>query len=149
MGLALGQGTGFVQDDGVNGVEGFQGFGGFDQDPIFRALPGAHHAAFRSLGIDVIMLTGDNRRTADAIGRELGVSEVMAEVLPQDKERKIAELQSQAWDVNLLLNNRSRRALLTTVTLLRLIAAAANMGLSCQCSSGKNTPAARGIPNVL
>ena len=50
-------------------------------------------AAFKALGIDVIMLTGDNQRTADAIGRELGVSEVMAEVLPQDKERKIAELQ--------------------------------------------------------
>ena len=56
-------------------------------------------AAFRSLGIDVIMLTGDNQRTADAIGRELGVSQVMAEVLPQDKERKIAELQSQGRKV--------------------------------------------------
>ena len=52
-------------------------------------------AAFRSLGIDVIMLTGDNRRTAAAIGAQLGVTEVMAEVLPQDKERKIAELQGQ------------------------------------------------------
>ncbi len=56
-------------------------------------------SAFRSLGIDVIMLTGDNRRTADAIGRELGVTEVMAEVLPQDKERKIAALQSQGKKV--------------------------------------------------
>ena len=56
-------------------------------------------AAFRSLGIDVIMLTGDNRRTADAIGRELGVTQVMAEVLPQDKERKIADLQSQGRKV--------------------------------------------------
>ena len=56
-------------------------------------------SAFRSLGIDVIMLTGDNRRTADAIGRELGVTEVMAEVMPQDKERKIAALQSQGKKV--------------------------------------------------
>ena len=56
-------------------------------------------AAFRNLGIDVIMLTGDNRRTADAIGRQLGVTEVMAEVLPQDKERKVAELQSQGRKV--------------------------------------------------
>jgi len=52
-------------------------------------------AAFRSLGIDVIMLTGDNRRTADAIGGQLGVTEVLAEVLPQDKEQKIAQLQAQ------------------------------------------------------
>ena len=56
-------------------------------------------AAFRSLGIDVIMLTGDNRRTADAIGAQLGVTEVMAEVLPQDKERKVSELQSQGRKV--------------------------------------------------
>jgi len=56
-------------------------------------------AAFKSLGIDVIMLTGDNYRTADAIGQQLGVTEVMAEVLPQDKERKIAELQSQGKKV--------------------------------------------------
>ena len=56
-------------------------------------------AAFRSLGIDVIMLTGDSRRTAEAIGRELGVTEVMAEVLPQDKEAKIQSLQAQGKKV--------------------------------------------------
>ncbi len=56
-------------------------------------------SAFRSLGLDVIMLTGDNRRTAAAIGEELGVTEVMAEVLPQDKERKIAELQKRGKKV--------------------------------------------------
>ena len=56
-------------------------------------------SAFRSLGIDVIMLTGDNYRTADAIGEQLGVTDVMAEVLPQDKERKIADLQSRGKKV--------------------------------------------------
>ena len=39
------------------------------------------------------MLTGDNRRTAKAIGRELGISRVIAEVLPQDKAKIIQELQ--------------------------------------------------------
>ncbi len=48
---------------------------------------------FRSLGMEVILLTGDNARTAAAIGRELGISGVMAEVLPQEKERQVAALQ--------------------------------------------------------
>ena len=52
-------------------------------------------------------------------------------------------------DRNLLLKKRRRRALVTTVTELRLIAAAANMGFSCHPSRGKNTPAARGMPREL
>ena len=56
-------------------------------------------AAFRELGLEVVMLTGDNRRTAEAIGRELGVTSVLAEVLPQDKERKIASLQAEGKKV--------------------------------------------------
>ena len=44
-------------------------------------------------GVDVVMLTGDNRATAERIARELGIREVMAEVLPADKASKIAELQ--------------------------------------------------------
>jgi Cu+-exporting ATPase len=56
-------------------------------------------SAFRQLGLDVVMLTGDNRRTADAIGKELGVTQVMAEVLPQDKESKIRDLQAQGKKV--------------------------------------------------
>ena len=56
-------------------------------------------AAFRQLGLDVVMLTGDNQRTADAIGKELGVTQVMAQVLPQDKERKVRELQEQGKKV--------------------------------------------------
>ena len=45
------------------------------------------------LGLKVVMLTGDNRRTAEAIGRELGLTQVISEVLPADKERHIAALQ--------------------------------------------------------
>ena len=51
-------------------------------------------AGFRRLGIDVVMLTGDNRRTAEAVGKALGVSHVVAEVLPQEKARQVAALQA-------------------------------------------------------
>ncbi len=49
--------------------------------------------ALQHLGVDVVMLTGDNRATAERIGRELGIREVIAEVLPGDKAGKITELQ--------------------------------------------------------
>jgi Cu2+-exporting ATPase len=49
--------------------------------------------ALQRQGVDVVMLTGDNRATADRIARELGIRDVVAEVLPADKASKIAELQ--------------------------------------------------------
>ena len=52
-------------------------------------------AGFKALGIEVVMLTGDNKRTAEAVGRELGVDKVIAEVLPQDKERQVSALQAE------------------------------------------------------
>lgn len=56
-------------------------------------------AAFRALGIRVVMLTGDNARTAQAVGSALGVDEIVSEVLPQDKERQVAALQAQGRKV--------------------------------------------------
>lgn len=53
----------------------------------------------KGLGIDVVMLTGDNKRTAEAIRRELGIDTVIAEVLPDDKEREIRTLQEQGKTV--------------------------------------------------
>ena len=47
----------------------------------------------QKLGLKVVILTGDNRRTAEAIGSELGLTRVISEVLPADKERHIAALQ--------------------------------------------------------
>jgi P-type Cu2+ transporter len=46
-------------------------------------------------GIEVVMLTGDSRAVAEAVARELGIDTVFAEVLPQDKAKKIEELQAQ------------------------------------------------------
>ena len=59
-------------------------------------------AAWRDMGVDVIMLTGDNKRTAEAVRRKLNLTEVIAEVLPQDKERKISELKSQGHKVAMI-----------------------------------------------
>ena len=49
----------------------------------------------RSRGLDVVMITGDNPRTANAVAREVGVDSVMAEVLPDRKASKVAELQAR------------------------------------------------------
>lgn len=56
-------------------------------------------AEFRKMGIDVVMLTGDNRRTAEAVQKKLEIDTVIAEVLPQDKEREIRKLQDQGKKV--------------------------------------------------
>ena len=53
----------------------------------------------KKLGIQVIMLTGDNARTAKAIQKQLDIDTVIAEVLPQDKEREISRLQEEGKTV--------------------------------------------------
>lgn len=49
----------------------------------------------RDMGLEVVMLTGDNRRTAEAIGRQLGISRIEAEVLPGDKAEVVGQLLSE------------------------------------------------------
>jgi P-type Cu+ transporter len=63
-------------------------------DPVksttFEAL-----SALKADGIRLVMLTGDNRRTAEAVARELGISEVVADVLPEDKNQVIKRLRAE------------------------------------------------------
>jgi Cu2+-exporting ATPase len=56
-------------------------------------------AALKALGLEVAMISGDNRQTAEAVGRELGIDRVFAEVLPQDKADLVARLQQEGKKV--------------------------------------------------
>ena len=57
---------------------------------------------FKEMGIDVVMLTGDNKMTAEAIRQRLGIDRVLSEVMPEDKEREIRRLQEQGEKVAMI-----------------------------------------------
>lgn len=57
---------------------------------------------FEKMGIEVVMLTGDNKKTAEAIQRQLNISRVIAEVLPQDKEAQIRKIQEEGKKVAMI-----------------------------------------------
>jgi Cu2+-exporting ATPase len=59
-------------------------------------------AALKELGLEVALISGDNRRTADAVGRDLGIDRVFAEVLPQDKADYVARLQGEGKKVGMV-----------------------------------------------
>jgi Cu+-exporting ATPase len=67
-------------------------------DPIKKTTPGAVKA-LHDLGLKVIMATGDNRKTADAVARELAIDEVRAELNPKDKNEVIKKLRQKKYVV--------------------------------------------------
>lgn len=67
-------------------------------DPIKKSSQGAI-SHLQSIGIRVIMATGDNQRTAQAVGAKLGIDEIRAGVLPEDKKDLVAELRAQGHKI--------------------------------------------------
>lgn len=67
-------------------------------DPI-KSTSAAAIKALQEMGLSVIMLTGDNKRTAKAIQKQIGIQNVIAEVLPQDKELQVRKLQESGRTV--------------------------------------------------
>ncbi len=84
----------FARDNAVIGI-----IGAADQA---KATSRAAIAQFQQLGINVVMLTGDNARTAEAMRRQLGIPQVIAGVLPADKARHVADLQAQGHRVAMI-----------------------------------------------
>jgi Cu2+-exporting ATPase len=80
-----------VNDDGIIGALALED----------EVRPEARDAiiALQQLGKRIIMITGDAHQVADSVGRELGVDEVMAEVLPEDKDAQVASLQARGLSV--------------------------------------------------
>jgi Cu2+-exporting ATPase len=80
-----------VRDDKV--------MGSFALEDEVRPEARAAVAALKSMGIKVVMITGDARQVADAVAADLGIDEVFAEVLPEDKDRTVTELQDRGLSV--------------------------------------------------
>ena len=76
-----------AEDDKLLGVLGVA-------DPIRESSPRAI-SALEEMGLDVVLLTGDNRPTADAIAREAGIDSVVSEVLPEGKVDEVRRLQDE------------------------------------------------------
>ncbi|MCP3961397.1 MAG: heavy metal translocating P-type ATPase [bacterium] len=88
----VGQSTVLVASGGA--VAGLLGV----SDPIKASTPEALRQ-LRAEGLEVIMLTGDSRTTAEAVGRELGLAEIVAEVLPEEKSSVIERLEAEGKTV--------------------------------------------------
>lgn len=67
-----------------------------------KEFSGEAVASLQRMGLEVIMITGDNQRTANAIARDLGIERVLAEVLPEDKAEEVRKLQEEGEVVGMV-----------------------------------------------
>jgi Cu+-exporting ATPase len=87
--------------------------------------------SLKSNGKEVIMLTGDNKRTANHIAAELGIKNVMSQVLPQQKEKVIAKLMSEKKIVAMVGDGINDAPALGSATRSRNIWVVTNVGSTC------------------
>jgi len=74
---------------------------------IIKATSEAAIQRLKDMNIEVVMITGDNTRTAEAVGKQAGIDKVLAEVLPQDKSAEVQRLQE--FPIEIRATNRQRR----------------------------------------
>ena len=80
-------------------VQGDQVVGALALEDEIRPEAQAAVSDLQAMGVKVVMITGDARQVADAVGAELGIDEVFAEVLPEDKDQAVVELQGRGLTV--------------------------------------------------
>jgi Cu2+-exporting ATPase len=80
-------------------VRGDRVIGAFELEDEIRPKARQAVADLQAEGVKVVMITGDARQVADTVGAELGIDEVFAEVLPEDKDKAVTELQLRGLSV--------------------------------------------------